>query len=274
MCFIAGSQIPQINFPFPRGWSVPHVKKNHGDKSAILYSGRSLSCRHVIAPYIYEIRESECRATSTVCRRVSSARESLEELLVYRRTLSQLSPPRRGGNGPRSSNYSKRGLFYSSLPNRHGSSRDGDLEKVRKAARRKRCRRGIAREGGGGKERVLGIREPLSYRNGVARSQPFNELGQLTLYAQSFPAFRFYVNFNSLRRTCSRKSVFIDESRAHTAAEHSAKFIHDHRIGIDEISSSHPPSPSPCSFRPIVRIVIPFKRFPTSVTPDSILPRR
>lgn len=38
----------------------------------------------------------------------------------------------------------------------------------------------------------------LSYRNGVARSQPFNELGQLTLYAQSFPAFRFYVNFNSL----------------------------------------------------------------------------
>lgn len=44
------------------------------------------------------------------------------------------------------------------------------------------------------------IRESLSYRNGVARSQPFNELGQLTLYAQSFPAFRFYVNFNSLRR--------------------------------------------------------------------------
>lgn len=119
-----------------------------------------------------------------------------------------------------------------------------------------------------------GIRGPLSYRNGVARSQPFNELGQLTLYAQSFPAFRFYVNFNSLRRTCSRKSVFIDESRPHTAAEHSAKFIHDHRIGIDEISSSHPPPPSPCSFRPIVRIVIPFKRFPASVTLDSILPCR
>lgn len=62
--------------------------------------------------------------------------------------------------------------------------------------------------GGGGRrdeeERVL-----LSYRNGVARSQPFNELGQLTLYAQSFPAFRFYVNFNSLRRTVAepRKSM-------------------------------------------------------------------
>lgn len=109
-----------------------------------------------------------------------------------------------------------RDLFYTTLipsPDRHGSSRDGDLEKVRKAAR-KRCRRSTRRGEGGG--RVPGIRQPLSYRNGVARSQPFNELGQLTLYAQSFPAFRFYVNFNSLRRTCSRKSVFIDESRAYS----------------------------------------------------------
>jgi len=56
-----------------------------------------------------------------------------------------------------------------------------------------------------GEPGTRGVRGPLSYRNGVARSQPFNELGQLTLYAQSFPAFRFYVNFNSLRRTCEGK---------------------------------------------------------------------
>jgi len=136
------------------------------------------------------------------------------------------------------------------------------LEKVRKAAR-KRCRRSRGK---------LGIREPLSYRNGVARSQPFNELGQLTLYAQSFPAFRFYVNFNSLRRTCSRKSVFIDESRAHSRG--TLGQVYPRPSNRNRRNIVFLPSSSPCSFRPIVRIVIPFKRFPASVTLDSILPCR
>lgn len=52
----------------------------------------------------------------------------------------------------RSSNYSERGLFYYSYPpNRHSSLRDGDLEKVRKAAQ-KRCRRCTGER----RERVVG----------------------------------------------------------------------------------------------------------------------
>lgn len=130
------------------------------------------------------------------------------------------------------------------------SSRDaGDLEKVSGGGSiRRRCRWSagerirIPRDKGG----------PLSYRNGVARSQPFNELGQLTLYAQSFPAFRFYVNFNSLRRTCEGKEC-VHRWVARIQPRASAKFIHDHRIGIDEISPSplFPlPPPLPPSFHP------------------------
>lgn len=124
-----GSQIPQINFPFPRGWSVPHVKKNLGDKSTIPVFGSSIiGPARYRALYFRDTRERMSRNQHGVSS-AGEPRENPGELLVYRRTLS------------RSSNYSERGLFYPAPPNRHGSSRDGDLEKVRKAAR-KRCRRG------------------------------------------------------------------------------------------------------------------------------------
>lgn len=62
-----GSPDPAINFPFPRGWSGPHVKKNRGDK-AIPYSGRLLSGRHVIAPYISEIQRASTPLRCCACR--------------------------------------------------------------------------------------------------------------------------------------------------------------------------------------------------------------
>jgi hypothetical protein len=124
--------------------------------------------------------------------RVARAGDRAEELSVYRRALSQLSQLSRAD---RSSNYS---AAFPILPPLHQPSpaRPGGGE----GRRRGRTDEGVGRGRGG-------ITEPLSYRNGVARSQPFNELGQLTLYAPSFPAFRFYVNFNSLRRApAGRKS--------------------------------------------------------------------
>lgn len=118
------------------------------------------------------------------------------------------------------------------------------------------------------------IREPLSYRNGVARSQPFNELGQLTLYAQSFSAFRFYVNFNSLPPNLPAKEcVHRWVARAHTAAGTRGQ-VYPRPPNRNRRNIAFPTPCRPCSFRPIVRIVIPFKRFPASVTLDSILPCR
>lgn len=130
------------------------------------------------------------------CGHVLAARERPEELLVYGRRYRSY---RAAGNGTARLIIPKPFLCCPSAP--HDDAGGFEENDVSEEGRRRNTKR---REG---QEKAL-----LSYRNGVARSQPFNELGQLTLYAQSFPAFRFYVNFNSLRRTVAvpRKSVFAE----------------------------------------------------------------
>ena len=90
---------------------------------------------------------------------------------------------------------------------------------------------------------------------------------QLTLYAPSFPAFRFYVNFNSVRRTSELERVYslaAANSCALTQPTHwvpKLKFIRDYRIEIDEIPFG------------AVWVVIRLKRFLESVILNSILPQ-
>lgn len=179
------------------------------------YSSRLLSGRHVIVPYIFEIHRGE-RARNSTGRVPATARPpSPRGIIGLRSVLSQLSHRRKRTSRliiPKPFLYHTDSPYHHPPP-LHPAPSPSPFSVRGRCARLERgreggwegggtggCRRGNSREGTQNVEGTEGRGRValLSYRNGVARSQPFNELGQLTLYAQSFPAFRFYVNFNSL----------------------------------------------------------------------------
>lgn len=197
-----------INFPFPRAEFVFRTKKKLGSPSlppspviklSSPYSSRLLSGRaRYRALYFRDTgRWTGAQQYRPCAGRARPQRNYWSTVGV----IAVIAPP----ETDRSSNYSKAFSIPHQAPSLllhevrgrcaarlEKERREGDGEKLEK---RRNSREGTQNvEGGEGRGKVA----LLSYRNGVARSQPFNELGQLTLYAQSFPAFRFYVNFNSL----------------------------------------------------------------------------
>lgn len=187
-----------INFPFPRAEFVFRTKKKLGSpphpviKLSSPYSSRLLSGRARYRALYF--RDTERRTGAQQYRPCAGRARPQRNYWSTVGVIAVIAPPE---TDP-SSNYSK--AF--SIPHRppslllHGTRTvRGWRERGGRRERKRNSREGTQNvEGTKGRGRVA----LLSYRNGVARSQPFNELGQLTLYAQSFPAFRFYVNFNSL----------------------------------------------------------------------------
>lgn len=198
-----------INFPFPRAEFVFRTKKKLGprDKAILpVFESSIIGAARYRALYF---RDTQRRTGAQQCRPCAGHRETPLPQRNYWSTvgvIAVIAPP----ETDLSSNYSK--AFSIPPPSPPSCSFSitllgtrtvctvGKREGGRERGGMGGCRRGNSREGTQNVEGTEGRGRValLSYRNGVARSQPFNELGQLTLYAQSFPAFRFYVNFNSL----------------------------------------------------------------------------